>query len=126
MLIAYSSLTGNIKRFVSKLPKEFKVVELDPDMDIQEPYILVTYTIGFGEVPDEVEEFLEYNHKKMVGVSGSGNRIWGDNYTKAVETISEKYHVPIVGRFELSGTQKDIDLFTQEVMKLDKQYSKLD
>ena len=31
----------------------------------EEPYILVTGTIGFGEVPKEVQSFLEINHHNL-------------------------------------------------------------
>ncbi len=53
-----------------------------------------------------------------MGVAASGNRVWGDNFAKSAEKISKQYQVPILGKFELSGTAKDVELFTQEVERI--------
>lgn len=125
MLIVYDSLTGNVKRFMNKL-RGYETKKITPNLIVNEAYILVTYTIGFGETPELTQDFLEWNHKHLIGVATSGNRIWGNNFTKSAITISKQYDVPIIHRFELSGTDKDVKIFTQEVDRIDKQYSKLD
>ncbi len=43
---------------------------------VHEPFIIVTGTIGFGEVPEPVQSFLEVNHQYIRGVAASGNRNW--------------------------------------------------
>lgn len=48
----------------------------------------------------------------------SGNKVWGDNFAKSADTISKQYQVPILHTFELSGTKRDVELFTQEVERI--------
>ncbi|NWO08597.1 MAG: class Ib ribonucleoside-diphosphate reductase assembly flavoprotein NrdI [Alteromonadaceae bacterium] len=102
MLIAYYSLAGNVRRFVAKtgLP----AVEIKSDLMLTEPFVLVTGTYGFGQVAGTVWDFLADNGDLMAGVAASGNRNWGDNFAKASDLISEAYVVPIVHKFQLSGT----------------------
>lgn len=113
MLIAYASKTGNVRRFINKL--NLPAVPIDETETLDEPFVLVTYTTGFGQVPDNVVSFLERNASKMIGVSASGNRNWGDGFAKSADTISERYGVPVLYKFELSGTQRDVDNFKREV-----------
>lgn len=108
MLIIYYSMTGNCRRFVklSGVADEYETIELKKDNiddDIDEPFLLVTPTINFGDVPPMVKRFLQKNHSNMIGVAASGNRNWGNNFAKAGETISDDYHVPLVMKFELHG-----------------------
>ncbi|AWD93011.1 hypothetical protein HSE3_gp059 [Bacillus phage vB_BceM-HSE3] len=120
LLILYDSRTGNVQRFINKLDKEkynLKVKKLSPDLTVDEKYVLVTYTTGFGKVPESTLKFLEYNHKHLVGVSSSGNRNWGTSFAKSALTISELYNVPVITQFELSGTSKDTELFYQRLLE---------
>lgn len=117
MLIAYDSKTGNVRRFVNKLNMD--IVQIEEDMILNEPFVLVTYTTGFGKVPVKTLKFLEKNHKNMIGIAASGNRNWGDNFCKSAITISNMYNKPVVHRFELSGTNKDVQKFIDEVLKLE-------
>jgi len=115
MLIAYDSRTGNVQRFVQKLGPEWRCVRIQPDLTLDEPFVLVTYTTGFGQVPEKVEAFLARNHALLRGVSASGNRNWGDYFARSADLISQRYNVPIVSKFELSGTGRDVELFQREV-----------
>lgn len=112
-LIVYDSLTGNVQRFVNKLG--MKGIKITPDLIVDEPYVLITYTIGFGNVPESTESFLQRNHELMIGVCSSGNRIWGNNFAKSADTISQAYNVPILLKFEISGQQGDVDKLTERV-----------
>ena len=47
------------------------------------PFILVTFTTGFGQVPSTTQSFLEKNAHLLLGVAVSGNKVWGDNFAKA-------------------------------------------
>jgi protein involved in ribonucleotide reduction len=124
MLIFYDSLSGNVKRFINKL--SYKSLRVR-DEDITEPYILVTYTIGFGDIPQTTKRFLERNHHNLVAVASSGNKNWGDNFGKAADKIAQKYNVPIILKFELSGTAHDTNTFIQEVERIVRnEHSKLD
>ncbi len=57
MLIAYASRTGNVARFVEKLPFQNRLRIQTGTETVSEPCIVITYTTGFGEVPKEVLEF---------------------------------------------------------------------
>src|SRR5690625_4591906 len=70
MLIAFYSMTGNVRRFVNgaDIGDQFELYEIKADNQnekVTEPYILVTSTYGFGGVPAPVERFLDVNHKGM-------------------------------------------------------------
>lgn len=113
MKVIYFSLTGNCKRFVEmcKIPEEdvYDLWEIDGEVDFD--YILVTPTIGFGNVPEDVEKFLEKNHTHLKGVVGSGNKNWGNRFAKASEKISDLYNVPLLMKIELHGNTKDLIKF---------------
>lgn len=116
MLIAYDSKTGNVRRFVNKL--NMRVIQIEEDLILNEPFVLITYTTGFGQVPQKVMKFLEKNHKYLRGVAASGNRNWGDMFAKSADIISVKYMIPIVTKFELSGTELDVQNFKRRVMEI--------
>ncbi|WPP40692.1 class Ib ribonucleoside-diphosphate reductase assembly flavoprotein NrdI [Paenibacillus hunanensis] len=119
MLIAYDSKTGNVKRFIGKLKhSSVQAVQIEEALQLNEPFVLITYTTGFGQVPEKVNHFLEKNHQRLLGVAASGNRNWGDNFGKSADLISERYGVPVVYKFELSGTTGDAQRFVQEVEKI--------
>ncbi|QDX95850.1 class Ib ribonucleoside-diphosphate reductase assembly flavoprotein NrdI [Brevibacillus laterosporus] len=124
MFIVYDSLTGNVARFVSRL--DFKKEKVSPKLEVSQPYFLVTYTTGFGEVPESTQEFLHRNHSNLLGVASSGNRNWGQLFGKSADIISLQYNVPILCKFELSGTYNDTERFTQEVNKIVQFHSKVD
>ncbi|MFE4304031.1 class Ib ribonucleoside-diphosphate reductase assembly flavoprotein NrdI, partial [Bacillus velezensis] len=54
MIITYESKTGNVKRFAQALQRElnFDIIEITDDLIVEEEFIHITYTIGFGEVPE--------------------------------------------------------------------------
>lgn len=64
-------------------------------------------------------DFLAANSTHLAGVAASGNRNWGGNYAKAADIIAVQYGVPIVGRFELTGTDADVRQFIERVNALD-------
>lgn len=120
MLVAYSSMTGNVKRFVNQLP--FPTVDFRQVERIDQPYVLVTYTFHFGKAPAEVDAFLKrhpQNRKYLTSVAASGNRNWGSNFAKAADEIASKYHVPILHKFELAGTQEDIQIMIRKVREIE-------
>ena len=91
-----------------KLPEEDVIDLWEIDYEVDFDYILITPTIGFGKVPDDVERFLIENHKHLRGVVGSGNKNWGNRFAKASEIISEQYNVPLLMKIELHGNTKDL------------------
>lgn len=118
LILAFDSKTGNVRRFVNKLNLEMPAVQIQEDLLLEEPFILVTYTTGFGQVPDKVQTFLKQNHSWMRGVAASGNRNWGTSFAKSADTISSAYQVPLLAKFELSGTMRDLELFKSGVASI--------
>lgn len=116
MLIVYDSKTGNVKRFVQKLDME--CIQITPDLEIDEPFILVTYTTGFGQTPQATQQFLATKGHLLQAVVSSGNMNWGTRYGLAADHIAKQYEVPILMKFELSGTSKDVMMFKQEVSRI--------
>jgi len=117
MLIAYDSRTGNVRRFVQKL--DFRAVQIDETMTLDEPFVLVTYTTGFGQVPGRVISFLRRNYPLLAGVAASGNRNWGSRYALSADRVAEQYKVPVLGKFELAGTASDVEYFVREVRRIE-------
>ena len=120
MKIIYFSLTGNVRRFIQRagLSNTMALTEANKTEEINEPFIIVTGTIGFGQVPDPVQAFLDVNHKNLKAVAGSGNRNWGNNFAKASEEIADNYNVPLLMKFELHGNQEIADEFREKVVNL--------
>ncbi|WP_166242894.1 class Ib ribonucleoside-diphosphate reductase assembly flavoprotein NrdI [Paenibacillus turpanensis] len=116
MLILFDSKTGNVKRFIQKL--NLPSQQIHEDLVVDEPYVLVTYTTGFGQVPEKVSGFLKRNHSFLCGVAASGNRNWGEGFAKSADRISAEYKIPVVTKFELSGTKRDVESFLTGVSAL--------
>ncbi|MCO4096511.1 class Ib ribonucleoside-diphosphate reductase assembly flavoprotein NrdI [Macrococcoides canis] len=117
MMIVYYSLTGNVKRFIQKT-KYTRTLTLEQAEGINEPYIIVTGTIGFGEIPDSVKQFLDRHSTNLMAVAASGNRNWGQNFARAGDLISSTYHVPLLMKFELHGNEKDVKEFNIKVEEI--------
>ncbi|MCV0023490.1 class Ib ribonucleoside-diphosphate reductase assembly flavoprotein NrdI [Bacillus sp. XT-2] len=128
MIITYESKTGNVRRFVKALQQELDIeaIEITDDIIITQEFIHITYTIGFGEVPERTLNFIKKNKNKIRGVAVSGNKVWGDNYGLAGDKISAKFHIPLLLKFELSGTKQDLQKIIQEVQLIDKHNTKVD
>lgn len=120
-IIVYDSKTSNVQRFINKVKNELNIetIKIYDDLIIKKPFILVTYTTGFGQVPRTTKHFLMKNHQYMIAVASSGNMNWGMKFAVAADEISKKYDVPIILKFELSGTKKDVQSFIEEVKNID-------
>ncbi|OBA04923.1 ribonucleotide reductase assembly protein NrdI [Bacillus subtilis] len=128
MIITYESKTGNVKRFVKALQHKLDIeaIEITDDTIINQEFIHITYTIGFGEIPERTLNFINKNKNKIRGVVVSGNKVWGDNYGLAGDKLSAKFHIPLLLKFELSGTKQDLQKIIQEVQLIDKYNTKVD
>ncbi|CAF1851016.1 MULTISPECIES: class Ib ribonucleoside-diphosphate reductase assembly flavoprotein NrdI [Bacillus subtilis group] len=128
MIITYESKTGNVRRFIKALQQELDIesIEITDDTIITQEFIHITYTIGFGEVPERTLNFIKKNKNKIRGVVVSGNKVWGDNYGLAGDKLSAKFHIPLLLKFELSGTKQDLQKIIQEVKLIDKHNTKVD
>ncbi|KXZ22423.1 class Ib ribonucleoside-diphosphate reductase assembly flavoprotein NrdI [Bacillus nakamurai] len=121
MIITYESKTGNVKRFAQAVQRKlnFDTIEITDGLIVEEEFIHITYTIGFGEVPEKTLNFINKNKNKIKGVAVSGNKVWGDNYGLAGDKLSTMFQVPLLLKFELSGTKQDVQKITQEVQLID-------
>ena len=114
MYIYYDSKTGNVERFVKKMERErpdWKYIKIKADMEIENEGHLLTFTTKIGEIPATTSEFLENanNSKFLKSVSSSGNRNWGVHFAEAANKIEEKYGIPLLMKFELSGTNVEVE-----------------
>lgn len=122
LLVYFSSVSGNTARFIEKLDlpaRRIPLLRTDEPLVIDEPFVLVTPTYGGGQgrgvekgaVPKQVIRFLndERNRRNIRGVVSAGNTNFGDAFCLAGEVISRKCNVPHLYRFEVFGTQDDVD-----------------
>ena len=84
-------------------------------IQVDEPYILIRALFGgggtAGAVPRQVIRFLNDEHNRGVAARRYcfGNRNFGEAYGRAGDVIARKCGVPWLYRFELMGTQSDIE-----------------
>jgi len=127
LIVYYSSKTGNTDRFVKSLG--IRAIRISNSSQqalptISEPYILISPTYanddGSNAVPKPVIRFLNNidNRTQLRGVIGAGNRNFGDNFGLAARVIAKKCNVPLLYRFELSGTTTDIINVREGIKKL--------
>jgi protein involved in ribonucleotide reduction len=116
-LVYFSSVSGNTHRFIEKLGEPAHRIPLhakDPALTVTEPYVLVLPTYGGGDgrgaVPKQVISFLndEGNRSLIRGVIGAGNTNFGAAYGLAGDIVARKCTVPHLYRFEVFGTQDDV------------------
>ena len=126
MKVVFFSFSGNVRRFINKaeLTNTMEITQTNCSERIEEPFILVTGTIGFGEVPQPVQTFLDVNDDLLKAVAASGNRNWGQNFAKAGRSISERYQVPLLLKFEVQGTADDINEFKDKVGNFNEDYGR--
>ncbi|MBF9337258.1 class Ib ribonucleoside-diphosphate reductase assembly flavoprotein NrdI [Microbacterium lacticum] len=118
-LVFFSSVSENTRRFVERLDRPAVRIPLRPRAEglirVARPFVLVVPTYGGGErsgaVPKQVISFLNdpANRALIRGVITAGNTNFGEHYCLAGPVISVKCRVPELYRFELLGTQRDID-----------------
>ena len=117
LIVYFSSSSENTHRFVRRLALPAVRIPLNERERIQvdEPYILIVPSYGgggtAGAVPRQAIRFLNdpHNRRLIRGVIAAGNRNFGEAYGRAGEVIAQKCGVPYLYRFELMGTQQDID-----------------
>jgi protein involved in ribonucleotide reduction len=115
--IYYDSKTGNVERFIQKvaLATGWMIQRVDASAPIEHPGHLVTFTTRFGEIPETTNQFLQKYSDFILSVSSSGNRNWGRNFGLAADQIATKYNLPLLLKFELSGTTDDLHHFIESI-----------
>lgn len=118
MKIVYASRTGNVESFVSRL-KGYDTLKIElADEKVNEDYVLITYTDGYGDAPVEVISFIDNNKEFLKGVISSGDSAYGEAFTKSADFIAENYNVPILHRFENDGTDEDLKIVEEKIKTL--------
>ena len=119
-LVYFSSVSENTHRFVQKLGLDATRIPLHGRIRVEEPYVLVLPTYGGGRatpdvdaggyVPKQVIAFLndEHNRSLLRGVIAAGNTNFGAEFGYAGDVVSRKCSVPYLYRFELMGTDEDV------------------
>jgi protein involved in ribonucleotide reduction len=111
-MIAYASRTGNVRYIVSQL--QLPGIEIDENTIVEEPFLLLTYTDGLGDVPSTVQRFMDKNGKYCIGVAASGNRNFGHhNFGKAGDRLASQWNIPLVRKLELRGFPQDYEAIRQ-------------
>ena len=117
-LVYFSSRSENTRRFVEKLGIEALRLPVDASEappEVADPFVLVSPTYGGGgekgAVPKPVVRFLNnlVNRSLIRGVIAAGNTNFGTGYAVAGNIIAAKCAVPFLYRFELLGTDEDVD-----------------
>ena len=118
-LVYFSSASENTRRFVERLARPATRIPLRPKLEsmirVARPYVLIVPSYGGGELtgalPRQVAMFLNdrTNRSLIRGVITSGNTNFGEHYCIAGPVIAQKCGIPELYRFELLGTQRDVD-----------------
>lgn len=124
-LVYFSTRSENTHRFVQKLglPASRIPLRADEALRATAPFVLVVPTYcgedGKGAVPKQVIRFLNEaeNRANLRGVIAAGNSNFGATFGIAGDVISTKCGVPYLYRFELLGTDEDVDNVRQGLEK---------
>lgn len=106
---------------MGRLDKSIPTMEINSLSNIEEPYFLITYTDGLGNIPSEVNDFLlasENNRRYLKGVIASGNYNFGTNYCGSAIEISRWLSVPIIRKIDLRGNREDIATINEQYKNL--------
>ena len=106
-----------MRDFVSWYMKDFNSFDIE-EREANNKCVLITPTYSFGEVPEEVEKWLEHNADKVVAVVSSGNKNWGNRFGRAGLKISNRLEVPLLMRFELKGSQEIADRLKEKILEI--------
>lgn len=109
-MIVYFSGTGQTKRLVEKINNgSFEVMRMKTgNEEIKRPYILITPTYMKGEIPKQVQKFINNNHAPKE-VIGTGNRQWGQYFCGASKQIAEMFKIPLIAKIEQSGHFNEVN-----------------
>ncbi|KGA96931.1 ribonucleotide reductase stimulatory protein [Alkalihalobacillus alcalophilus ATCC 27647 = CGMCC 1.3604] len=117
MLIAYLSLTGNVREFVEKTGmKSVEINYSDPCEEMDEPFIVIVPSYD-EQITEVISSFVDYqmNRSHLIGFVGSGNLNFDGDYCFNAKDLSKKYNKPLLYTFEFSGTNNDLLNFKEEL-----------
>ena len=115
MQIAYLSITGQVKRFVNKL--DFPSYELSDYPSDSHDFVLIVPTYE-PEITYPADDFLTDHSEHCLGIIGSGNRNFGDEFVYTAKDLAHDYKLPMLYAFEFSGTEEDVKKVDQLLKNL--------
>lgn len=111
MKVVFFSLTGNVRRFVRNLGlPNIELDQTNPFIEMNEEFVLIAPAYE-PEVTDIAWDFMETsdNVEYCRGVIGSGNVNFDSLYIYTAKDLAKDFSIPLLGAFELFGTDKDIE-----------------
>ena len=132
LTLVYISLSGNTQSFVKRMSnylslnhgincRQINIKELNHEtFQVDEPFValLPTYLEGGNGVDNgdveilttDVADFIAYgdNASKCLGVVGSGNRNFNNQYCLTAKQYSQRFGFPMLADFEMRGMLGDI------------------
>lgn len=145
LYLVYISLSGNTQSFVRRL-KTF--LQFQSDVIIEEVHVkdLVKESVDFyaldapfvaflptyleggngldnGDVEiltNPLGDFIAYadNFKQCLGIVGSGNRNFNNQYCLTAKQYAERFGFPVLDNFELRGLQSDVERIGRQILSL--------
>lgn len=115
------TVTGNVRDFVERTGMDSE--ELNPSnpyIEVDEDYIIVVPSY-VGYLNADIVDFIEHKDNKshLLGFVGSGNRNFGEDFCWNAVQLAEIYSKPLIFKFEVSGTDEDIEDFKKEVYNIE-------
>lgn len=140
--LVYISLTGNTKSFVTKLsqylesqfPVKTQLINIKDlkheTFPVEQPFVafLPTYLEGGNGIDKGDVEILTNplgdfiaahdNATRCLGIVGSGNRNFNEQYCLTARQYSQRFGFPVLDTFELRGLPEDVERIGQTIMTL--------
>ena len=117
-VVYFSSVSENTKRFVDKLEAQSVRIPIRTDEaaefvhDRDSVLVVPTYDGGNDNstVPKPAIKILNNpeNRKHIKAVIAGGNTNFGSHFGKAGDIVADKLGVPVLYRFEITGTPEDV------------------
>jgi protein involved in ribonucleotide reduction len=127
-VVYFSSVSENTKRFVDKLGVKTVRIPLKTEEAAEfvheKDSVLVVPTYGGGNeggtVPKQVIKFLNNpeNRKHIKAVIAGGNTNFGEHFCRAGDVVAQKLGVPVLYRFEITGTPEDVNEVKERLARL--------
>jgi len=127
-VVYFSSVSENTKRFVDKLGVKTVRIPLRTEEAAEfvhdKDSVLVVPTYGGGNeggtVPKQVIKFLNNpeNRKHIKAVIAGGNTNFGEHLCRAGDVVAQKLGVPVLYRFEITGTPEDVNEVKERLARL--------
>lgn len=125
-MVYFTTESKNTQHFIEHLDLPSRqITGLEGDfLKMDTPYILVFPTYGGGKVkgsvPKPVVDFIrdKDNLHYIIGIIGSGDRNYGEDYCLGARLLAEKLKVPLLYKYEIRGTKEDIKTIREGVLKI--------